>query len=231
MKLKIMMKTDNRQLERSLATARKAFGESSEQALYRWGVQVARELAGVTQAYGKNKKTNDIQQKAIYMDAMNVCRLVESRPSLKTPQECYEWIEQHRTRGRRRTVKLPIEQRKTVTPAILNEALKVKRDNAGMAKGAWLGSGIQLSNKQIGTQKINIGKNFLTHTQKFARLGNAITKRSVFSPKAELNNTVKHSADPQILPQSRKTQVVKRGLINTLKWYDKATTAKLKKNK
>lgn len=110
------MKTDNRQLERSLAAARKSFGESSEQALYRWGVQIARELAGATQAFGKGKKTKDIQNKAIYLDAMNVCRMVESRPSLKTPQACYEWIEQHRTRGRRRTVKLPIEQKKPLHP-------------------------------------------------------------------------------------------------------------------
>ena len=229
--MKLTMKTDNRQLERSLAAASKSFGESSEQALYRWGVQISRELAGATQAFGKGKKTKDIQNKAIYLDAMNVCRMVESRPSLKTPQECYEWIEQHRSRGRRRTVKLPIEQRKTVTPAILQEALKPKRDNAGMAKGAWFGSGNQLSSKQSGTQKVNIGKNFLPHAQKFANLGNATTKRSVFSPKAELNNTVKHSSSPEILSQSRKTQVVKRAMLNILKWYDKAATAKFKKQK
>lgn len=225
------MKTDERQLERSLAAASKAFGESTEQSLYRWGVQIARDLAGATQAFGKGKKTKDIQNKAIYFDALNVCRIVQDRPSLKTPQECFEWIERHRTRRRRRTAELPMDQKKTVTAAILNEALNVKRMRSGMAKGAWFGSGIQLSNKQTGIQKVNIGKNFLPHAQKFAHFGNAKTKRSVFSPKIELNNTVRHSADPQVLTQSRKTNAVKRALINVLKWYDKATTAKFKKQK
>ena len=100
-----------------------------------------------------------------------------------------------------------------------------------MAKGAWFGSGNQLSSKQNGTQKVNIGKNFLPHAQKFSNLGNATTKRSIFAPKAELHNTVKHSASPEILPQSRKTQVVKRALMNILKWYDKSATAKFKKQK
>lgn len=229
--MNLTMKTDERELERSLATARKAFGESSEQALYRWGVQIARDLAGATQAFGKGKNTQDIQGRAIFLDAMNVCRIVQDKPSLKTPQECFEWIERHRTRKRKRTVKLPVDQKRTVTAAILHEALKPKREKAGMAKGAWLGSGLQLSDKQSGMQKVNIGKNFLRHAQKFSHFGNATTKRSTFSPKAELHNTVKHSADPEILPQSRKTAAVKRALINVLKWYDKAATAMLKKKK
>lgn len=223
------MKVDNATLEKSLAKARKAFGESTDQALYRWGVQIARELAGVTQAYGKGKKTKDVQRKAIYMDAMNVCRLVESRPQLKNASQCFEWIEKHRTRSRKRTVKLSDSEKKTVTAQILNQALAEKFNRIGMAKGAWIGSGEQLQSKQKGTEKITISKSFLPHAGKWKRLGtNTITNR-FFAPSVAMNNTAKHSASNEVLPDSRKKTTVKRGLINTLKWYDKATTAKLAK--
>ena len=221
------MKVDMATLERSLAKSRKAFGESSEQAIYRWGVQTARELAGVTQAYGKNKNLQVVQWKAIYFDALNVLRIVQSRPTITDPKQCFEWIERHRTRKGRRTAKLPDNMKKTVTIDVLNQALAEKMKRIGMAKGAWLGSGLQLSNKQSGMQKVNIGKNFLAYAQKWAALGSSIVKRSIFKPSAVLTNTAHHSGSDYVLPQSRKKTVVKRALINTLKWYDKATTAKL----
>lgn len=229
MNLALTMKVDNATLEKSLAKARKAFGESTEQALYRWGVQVARELAGVTQAYGKSKTLRDKQSKAIYMDAMNVCRLVTSNPQLKNASQCFEWIERHRTRKRRRTARISEQEKKTVTADILNQALVEKFKRIGMAKGAWLGAGIELDAKQHGTEKINIGKNFLAYAQKWRHLGNAIVGRKVFSPTLVLENKATHSASNEVLPDSRKKTTVKRGLINTLKWYDKATTAKLAK--
>jgi len=218
-------------LEKNLSKARKGFGESSEQAIYRWGVQVARELAGVTQAYGKNKSKQQQQEKAIYYDALNVLRIVRTRPAITDPKQCYEWIERHRTRKGRRTAILPDPMKKTVTLDVMNQAIAVKMQRVGMAKGAWLGSGLQLTNKQSGMQKVNIGKNFLAYAQKWARLGNSIVKRSIFKPSAVLTNTATHSGSDYVLPQARKKTVVKRGLINTLKWYDKATTAKLAKIK
>ena len=229
MNLALTMKVDTATLEKSLTRARKAFGESTDQALYRWGVQVARELAGVTQAYGKNKSLRDVQSKAIYKDAMNVCRLVTSNPQLKNGQQCFEWIERHRTRKRRRTPVISEQEKKTVTAEILNQGLVEKFKRIGMAKGAWLGAGIELEAKQHGTEKINIGKNFLAYAQKWRHLGNAIIGRKIFSPTLVLENNVKHSASSEILPDPRKKTTVKRALINTLKWYDKATTAKLKK--
>ena len=229
MNLALTMKVDTATLEKSLTRARKAFGESTDQALYRWGVQVARDLAGATQAFGKGKKTKDLQRKAIYKDAMNVCLLVTSGGELKSGQQCYDWIEKNRTRKRRRTNTLGDAQKKTVTAETLNQALAAKFERIGMAKGAFLGAGMELVSKQKGTDKISIGKSYLTHAQKWSKLGNATVKNGFFTPSAALNNTAKHSADPEILSDTKKKTTVKRALINTLKWYDKATTAKLKK--
>ena len=229
MNLGLTMKVDMATLERSLTKARKGFGESSEQAIYRWGVQVARELAGVTQAFGKGKKSNDIQRKAIYMDAFNVVKITQGRPSIKNAKDCEEWIQRHRTRAGRRTVVLPENAKKSVTIDVLNQALAADLNRASMAKGAWLGSGEKLSNRQTGMQKANLGKNFLPMAAKWASLGSSTVKRNLFKPSAQLNNNTKHSAERYVLPHNRKTTVVKRALINTLKWYNKATTAKLAK--
>lgn len=226
--MKLTMKVDEKQLERSLVKARKAFGESTEQATYRWGVQIARQLAGSTQAFGRGKKAQDVQINAIYADAFRVLRLVENRPQIKTPQECYEWIERHRTRSRRRTVILPEQQRATVTRDILMQALAPKIERVGMAKGAWIGGGIELSNRQAGMQKIRIGKGFLGYAQKFADKGEVIKRISLFKPNISLKNNVPHSSDQEVLSDSQKRNTVKRALINVIKWYDKAATAKLK---
>jgi hypothetical protein len=228
-RMKLTMKVDEKQLMRTLAKSRKQFGESSEQAVYRWGVQISRELAGSTQAFGKGKKAQGIQEAAIWKDAFKVCKLVEKNGELKSPADAYNWIEQNRVRARRRTSFLPENERKTVTRAVLESALHAKIERVGMAKGAWLGGGLDLSDRQTGQQKVKIGKNFLGYAQKFADMGKAIKRISIFKPNVSLQNNVEHSSDQTVLSDKRKRDVVKRSLINTIKWYDRATTKALAK--
>lgn len=227
--MKLTMKVDEKQLMRSLVKTRKQFGESSEQAVFRWGVQIARELAGSTQAFGKGEKSQKIQEGAIWKDAFKVCRLVEHGGQLKSPADAFNWIEQNRTRARKRTAFLEEKKRKTVTRQTLESALQIKFERIGMAKGAWLGGGKDLSDRQTGQKKIKIGKNFLGYAQKYADMGKAIKRISVFKPNVSLQNNVKHSSDQTVLSDKRKRDVVKRALINTIKWYDRATTRMMAK--
>jgi hypothetical protein len=50
----IRVDVDMARLQRSLRSAALRFGESSKQAVIRWGVQTSREMAVETQAWGKS---------------------------------------------------------------------------------------------------------------------------------------------------------------------------------
>lgn len=67
---------DRRTLEASLRKYAKKYGESTAQAVVRWGIQVARDLAFDTQVYG-TRQTRQIQENAIFKDALNVFLVVD----------------------------------------------------------------------------------------------------------------------------------------------------------
>jgi hypothetical protein len=90
---------DVAKFERSIAKFAKQFGESNEQAVVRWGVQAARELAVVTSVFGgrsggnivnpsgdeggfnKNYSAGSVRKRqlhAIWLDALNVIMAVDS---------------------------------------------------------------------------------------------------------------------------------------------------------
>lgn len=226
----MIMKADQKMLEKSLKKASKAFGESTEQSTFRWGVQIARDLAAYTQAFGRGAKAQQIQIGAIWKDAMNVCRKIGSSeiPQLKNDDEIIRWINQNRTRKNKRTAVLPPNQRLTATQAQLERAVIKKAERAGSAKGAWIGAGQDIAARQKGMQKNSIGKNFLSYAQKWAGEGRAVVKKRIFDNDATLVNSIEHAAQPYVLRDTQKQKAVKSAMKRTIKWYDKAATAKLK---
>jgi hypothetical protein len=250
-------KIDRPKLEASLKRAAKAFGETSAQSVVRWGVSVCRDLAVQTQAFGSNrfggkgKKSRPsqsgsgnnhvdtsfakgLQEGAIVSDAFNVIMIVpavgpKNKKGLRTPGEVNDWIEMNRTRRRARTAKLAIEDRKVCTEAVFKAAMKIRFKNAGMAKGGWLGAGMVIARMQSGTERINIGKNFLSYAQKHSNYGTAKPPMNGYSPTAEMFNRVRHSGARTVLSDKAKNAAIEWGLRKTLTWYKKATKQALDK--
>jgi hypothetical protein len=224
---------DHKLLEKNLKKASKAFGDSTAQSTFRWGVQIARDLSGATQAFGRGKKAQQDQVIAIWMDALQVINRVPDgkKATLTNAQMVITWIDQNRTKKGKRTRLLPDSEKKTATESALHEAVKIKSVRAGMAKGAWIGAGMDIAKRQEGMQKISIGKNFLGYAQKYSSLGNSVVKKKIFDCDATLTNTTKQSASSYVLRENQKQKAVKTGLKKTIKWYEKAGTAKLAKLK
>lgn len=214
---------DRPRLERSLKRFAKDFGDTTAQAICRWGVQTCRELAGSTQAFGKSSEAKKKQWNSIEAGMNSVLSIVpksERRSSrlMSSPSEVHAWIDsQQNSKGR--TKKLPIEQRAFVTADLFQNVLKERQKLAGMAKGGWLGAGQQIATAQRGTDRINIGKNFLGYAQKHGRFGSARKPVAGWKPTAEITNRVRHSADSGVLSPAQSKQAIEWGLKKTITWY------------
>lgn len=234
----ISARIDRQQLERSLRRAARGFGESSAQAVTRWGVQVGRELAFSTQAYGKRKggkpkssykpgeKIEDKQINSLMAGAMNVLLIVPrvgatNRRGLHSSGAVNNWIESNRGR-RGRTGKLPLDQRRVCTQAVFDAAFKQRIALAGIAKGGFLGAAMDIAKHQRGQDRISIGKNYLGYAQKHSGRGSAVPARNGFSPVAKLVNSSAHSASSWVLSKAKSSAAISKALGNTIKWYKKA---------
>lgn len=234
----ISAKIDRPKLERSLKSAAKKFGETSAQAVTRWGVQVGRELAFSTQAYGNRKggrpkssykpgeKIADKQINSLMAGAMNVLLIAPkvgatNRKGLFSAGAVNSWIESNRG-NRGRTKKLPLEQRMVCTQAVFDAAFKQRVALAGIAKGGFLGAGMAIAKHQRGQDRISIGKNYLGYAQKHSGRGSAVPARNGFFPVAKLINSSAHSASSWVLSKAKSSAAISKGLRNTIKWYNKA---------
>lgn len=232
-------------LERSLKRLAKDFGDTSAQAVIRWGVGTCRELAVETQVWGKTK-TRDKQIGAITSDAYNVLLVVESIKSsgrgyritnqgktyhaqahkiLADEKQVNEWIEINRTRRRARTAKLPIEERKICTIQVFKRAMRERAKLAGMAKGAWIGAGNDIARSQKGTGRMTIGAGFLKYAQKHSGMGSAVAPASGWKPTAKLTNSVRHSASRHVMGSNAFSKASGFGLKKTISWYRHALKA------
>lgn len=244
---------DMPKLERSLKSAAKKFGDSNKQAVVRWGVSVARDLALQTQVWGKTKTSKKgeastgsagentidtsfakgLQENAMVGDALKVVRITRSnsreRNLLTSSDAVNEWIEINRTRRRGRTARLHISDRKPVTEAVFRKAMKERFKRAGMAKGGWIGAGKNLARFETGTQRIGIGKNWVSYAHKHEKRGSAKPPRSGFFPIGELLNGYAHSASPHVLAKSAAKASIMWGLRKTISWYRKAAKIALDK--
>lgn len=233
---------DRPKLEKSLKKFAKKFGETNAQALVRWSVNACRELAFETQVWGKTQ-TRQKQEGAILADAYNVLLVVDqAKPAgrsfrvtnqgktysvaadkvLTSADDVNDWIEINRTRRRARTAVLPVTERKVVDAQIFKQAMRARFTRAGMAKGGWLGAGQQIASAQVGQDRINIGKNFLSYAQKHARFGDAKKPRAGFRPFCEITNRVAHSSDKNVLTAAAPARAFAWSLKKTVKWYSTA---------
>lgn len=220
---------DRPKLEKSLKKFARKFGDNNAQAIARWGVQVCRELAFETQPYGK-AKTKKTQRGAIIKDAYNVILIWNKvkkgeKNGLRSADAVNQWIDSQRTRRNRRTVKLPISEKRVCTRYMFNKAMKPRLAKAGMAKGAWIGSGEQIAKYQTGNEKITIGKTFLSWTQKHTSMGKATKPIPGFFCNTKLTNKTAHSASSYVLSDAKSKKTIDWGLKKTVKWYQKILKA------
>lgn len=222
----ITAKIDRQKLQRSLKRFSKEFGDSSAQAVCRWGVQTCRELAKETQVFGQNSEAKKKQWNSIEAGARTIVNIVGKISGKKarvitSVAELSAWIDQNRgTRGRTKSV--PISQRPFVTAALLEKTIKERRKAAGIAKGGWIGAGQSIAAAQKGTDRINIGKNFLGYAQKHAHFGKSVKPRAEFFPKAELTNTSRHTASTHVMKTTAFRTASDWGLKKTVTWYRSA---------
>lgn len=252
-------KIDMRKLERSLKRLAKDMGETNAQAICRWGVQTAREMAVETQVWGKSARDSQKidgkgvgpklkQVGAIIGDAYNVLLVVDSLYKSRAKPGFYSknkgefryfepyrvllntdavnrWIENNQTTRKSRTRKLPWIKKKVCDKKSFNKVIRERSKAAGMAKGGWLGVGMEIAKYQRGANKINIGKNFLSYAQKHSRFGKATKPREGWNPSSRLTNSVRHSGTSYVLASGATDKAIAFGLRKTVSWYRAALKA------
>lgn len=226
---------DRPKLEKSLKRFASDFGETSAQAVVRWSVQTCRELAGTTQAFGRNSQAKKKQWNSIEVGAKTIVNIVPNIKGRKaraitTISELSEWIDSNRT-SKGHTKSVPANQRPFVTESLLIKTIKERRKLAGIAKGGWIGAGQDIAKAQQGTDRINIGKNFLNYAQKHSNFGKSKKPKSGWSPQAELTNTARHSASTWVMKSNDIQKASDWGLKKTVTWYRSALSRQNQKQK
>lgn len=205
-----------------------------------------------TQAWGKSQ-TRAKQEGAILGDSLNVLIVVERlKPTKKTgyncenrgksyfvsrnrvllsPEDVNAWIEINRTRRNARTAKLPVEERRVCDAATHRKAMRIRYRAAGMAKGGWIGAGRDIARGQTGMDKVDIGSNFLSYTQKHAHFGSAVKPVDGWKPTASITNSVAHTASSHVLSKQGSAKAINFGLKKSVKFYQSALRAIDKKQK
>lgn len=250
--MQLQAKFDMKQLQSSTLRWSKKYGETNKQMVARWAVQTCRELVRETYATGKEKtapSARQAQMGAMLEDAYNVVLVAQrlrrpnkSRSSflvttnnsqfrvpasrvLMSPADVLQWIEIHRTRRNRRTAVLDVRDRKVCSRSVFRNAMKIKNQRAGMAKGGWIGAGRDIARSQQGMSRNHMGQNFFKYAQKHANRGSAQRPRSGMRPFALLRNRVPWVANSRVLPKPRAKLAIRFGLSKTLEYYRKAVRA------
>lgn len=225
----INAKIDMRKLERSLKRAAGRFGETNKQAVVRWGVESCRQLAFETQVFGnggaKKKQTDAIKLGMIQVldirPAREFNRMMKrgtARNPLTSPKAISEFVDSKRG-SKGRTKKLPWAERGTCKKADFTKAVTMRSKLAGIAKGAWLGAGIDIAKAQRGTQRISIGKNYMAYAQKHSTFGASKKPVPGFHPVAALINKAKHSASKNVMSRSGINEAIAKGAKRAATWY------------
>ena len=251
----IETKLDERELARQINKMAADFGESNEAAIARWGVATCRRLIVANQSWGDGTNAKKTQENAILKDANRavysisrnnkLVRRIKQRsltglvidgelalftPSrnLTTPEEVNSFIDRNRNaKGRVRRLD---SQSKGIAPStVFNAAIRIRKKRAGIAKGGWVGAGIDIGKKQRKGARITIGKNVAGYAHKYKSGGNAAIKRSVWQPEGSITNKVPYVASEHVLRSSDSRKAINEGGKLTIKWYETALAAKLKR--
>lgn len=200
-------KIDSKKLERDLEKYARMVNETGEDAVARWGVQLCRELARQTQAWGMNSRKR--QESAIYQDALNVVMTDDTlggntRKGLYSASEVNDWIELNRTRRRARTAKLSYADKRICTKATFKAAMKIRLARAGIAKGGWIAAGMEVAAFQSHLDRISISPSYIGFAGRHASakqggIGKGTMTKTPHNPIATIHNKVPYTASNYVL--------------------------------
>ena len=233
----------------------KDFGESNESAICRWGVATCRDLIKRTQAWGSDTKAKDKQITAIKKDANKAVFVVDRKTYvngvssgklsglvingelvtftpdriLKTSQEVADFIDLNRTNRQGRVPTMKRNMKGITSRSAFNGAIRIKAKKAGTAKGGWVGAGKAIGEKQRKGSRITIGKDVAGYAHKFQTGGTATLQRDVWNPIGKIINNVAYVSTDYVLKKSDAADAINTGGRMTIKWYESAIAAKLKR--
>ena len=253
---------DEASMIKKLKKLAKNYGNTQDQAIKRWGVQASRELAkfSVPVARGSKQSGDKISASssakvAMWKDASNVIiehkgaakksrggsfivningknRYIKQSDYLADVASATRWINQHRTRSNKRTVKLPLYDRKYCSTKVLGQTILAKyRMYSGMVKDGWLDAGEKISKGPKGKGRVSISASYIKWSRKPEKYGTAKQKKGLVNSFGELISKVSHSKSKYVLDTSSKKLAIQVGLENTIKWYRKTIKAENKKKK
>jgi len=246
---------DTKGLQRQIMSMAKDFGESNEAAICRWGVATCRSLVKGTQAWGDDKDAKTKQEDAIKKDANRAVysvskaayvngvargklsglvingQLVTFTPDriLKTPEEVNAFIDRKQTSKRNRVPTMKRNEKGITSSAAMTKALRIRYKNSGKAKGAWIGAGLAIGAKQRKGSRLTIGKNVAGYAHKFKSGGSAQLIASQWNPIGKITNNISYVSTDYVLKKSDAIDAINTGGRMTVKWYESAMAAKLKR--
>jgi hypothetical protein len=251
----ITVNLDTKAIERQLQNIASDFGDSNESAICRWGVSVCRDLVKRTQAWGDGTEAKKKQEAAIRKDANRAVysvtkqtyvngvasgkltglvingELITFTPDriLKTPQEVLDFIDLNRTNRKNRVPTMKRNMKAIASAPNVNKAVAIKTKRAGVAKGGWIGAGQSIGAKQRKGSRINIGKNVAGYAHKFKGGGSAQLIASQWNPIGKITNNIPYVSTDYVLKKSDAIDAINTGGRMTVKWYESAMAAKLKR--
>lgn len=223
----IKFEVDTRKLKHDLERWSKMVGETGEQAVARYGVQVCRGLARQTSVWGLGNVPLEKQKRAIEIGLRCVTSVrnnVETSHfrALNSAGEVVAWVQRNRKgRFRKYSKLLPVSERKWASRAVFQQALRMMHKMAFIAKGGWIGAGMDIAKQQAGLDRINIGKNYLPQAAAHVGFGKArMNNNNPHNPFAFLDNNAAHTKSSWVLSQSkidREMKFAERAVITRYK--------------
>ena len=150
---------------------------------------------------------------------------------LKTPQEVADFIDLNRTNRQGRVPTMKRNMKGIASRPSFDGAIRIKAKKAGQAKGGWVGAGKAIGTKQRKGSRITIGKDVAGYAHKFQTGGTATLQRDVWNPIGKIINNVSYVSTDYVLKKSDAADAINTGGRMTIKWYESAMAAKLKRKK
>ena len=228
---------------------RRKFGESSNQALVRLGVDTAKLAAVLTQPEGKGKKkiikginsgakrniaplpakafSYFTKQKRISFPFQGSWVTLREDQVLRSPSEIYDFVEKHRD-SKGRVKSLPRGKRAICKQGDMDKAMTARRKLAGVAKGSWLGAGKSLAKKSKGPDPARVGKNYMAWAQKHAKLGESkFIKRILGKSEVHLISNAASTKDKGLFSRQAAKEAIEKASRITLNYYRREVKRRL----
>ena len=228
---------------------RRKFGESSNQALVRLGVDAAKLAAVLTQPEGKGKKkiirginagaTRNIaplpakafnyftKKKRIAFPFEGSWVTLREHQVLRSSGEIYDFVEKHRD-SKGRVKSLPRGRRAICKKGDMKKAMTARRKLAGVAKGSWLGAGKSLAKKSKGPDPARVGKNYMAWAQKHAKLGESkFIKRILGKSEVHLISNAPSTKDKGLFSRRAAKEAIEKASRITLNYYRREVKRRL----